>query len=148
MPETVTAPPIPKRFTKTRTVRFWGASYSITPLAADGHLGDGRRLLRFAPLNTRPDYYLVRVDSAWDGEAIHDHIDDIIDALIECFSEKERERESLAEELRSQGIEPTAANTDLAGNEDRLGWPALDLDSGYSWGAMAVWDGRRWVPEK
>lgn len=31
-------------------------------------------------------------------------------------------------------IEPTAENTDLAGNEDRLDWPVLSLDSGYAWG--------------
>jgi hypothetical protein len=147
MTTTTIAPRLPKRFTKPRRVEFWGGKYNVTPAVAEAHLGDGRTLLRFTPLNTRPDYYLVRVDSSWGkGEDWddHEHINDVIELLEEEFSEKEREREYLSDDLREQGIEPTAENTDLDGNEDRLGWPVLSLDSGYCWGVEAVFEKGYW----
>lgn len=144
---TKNAPPIPRRFTKKRSAWLWGSEYKVKPAVAQGFLGDGKRLLRFTPLNTRPDYYLIRVNSSF-GSGVdegYDEINDVIDALIEEFSEIERQRELLQEDLREQGIEPTNSNTDLNGNEDRLGFPVLSLNSGYGWGTMAVWDGKRWV---
>lgn len=140
-------PAVPDRFTKKRRVSFWGSQYTVKPELATGHLGDGRTLLWFEPMNTRPDYYLIRVDSSWGkGEDWddHDHIDEVIDALMDDVSEREREREYLEEDLRDKGIEPTGENTDLNGNEDRLGWPVLSLGSGYSWGVMAEYDGKVW----
>lgn len=140
MPEVkIDAPPIPERFRKTRTVEWWGEKYQVTPAIVDSHLGNGRRLLRFQPLNTRPDYYLIRIDSRWDcgaDEFYDDHLENVIEAIIDQYSEMEREREYLEEDLREQGIEPTGDNTDLAGNEDRMGWPVLSLDSGYTWGTV------------
>lgn len=137
--ETVEPPSIPERFRKTRTVDWWGCKSEVTPAIVDAHLGNGRRLLRFQPLNTRPDYYLIRVDSKWDcgsDEFLDNHIEDVIETIIDQYGEIEREREYLEEDLREQGIEPTGDNTDLAGNEDRMGWPVLSLDSGYTWGTV------------
>lgn len=142
-----TAPPIPRRFTRRRKVHWWGSDYQITPAVARGHLGDGQQLLCVQPLNTRPDYYLIRCDSTWvvDGsDEWYDRLEEIIDALIDEFSEKEREREYLAEDLRAAGIEPDGENTDLAGNEDRLGFPVLSLDSGCAWESVAIFNGKRW----
>jgi len=137
--KTKKAPPIPKKYRKPRKVHFWGQEYTVTPAVCEAHHGNGELLLWFEPLNTRPDYYLIRVDSdffaAPDSNG-YDQIDAVIDLLIDEFSEKERERENLAEDLREQGIEPNGDNTDLAGNEERLGWPVLSLDSGYSWGEV------------
>ena len=134
-------PPIPKKYTRKRTVHFWGSDYKVKPAAVVGFHGDGRLLLGFQCLNTRPDYYLVRVDSAFfsddDDEDGCDKIEEVVELIEEEYSEKEREREYLADDLRAKGIEPTADNTDLAGNEDRLGWPALSLDSGYHWWEVA-----------
>lgn len=131
-------PAIPKKFTRHREVHWWGRDYKVKPAVVNTHLGDGKLLLWFSPLNTRPDYYLIRVDSTFFGEpgseADYDNVADVIEAIAEEYGEKEREREHLAEDLREQGIEPTGENTDLAGNEGRLGWPVLSLDSGYTWG--------------
>lgn len=121
-------PAIPKRYTRTRKVTFWGAEYTITPAVAKGYLGDGRQILAFQPANTRPERYLIRVDSSWIGDAMYDHIDEVIDALEDEFSEKEREREYL---IYEEGVDPEEA--DLANYPDELGWPALSLDSGYCW---------------
>jgi hypothetical protein len=135
---TTKTPPIPKKYTRKRKVEFWGATYNVTPAVCKGHLGDGKLLLGFQCANTRPDYYLIRVGSDFfednDGDTDgYERIDVVIDAIEDEFGEKEREREYLMEDLKSQGIEPTAENTDLNGNEDRLGWPVLSLDSGYHW---------------
>lgn len=135
--ETKSPPPIPRKYSRKRKVEFWGSTHEITPAVARSHLGDGKLLLGFSCLNTRPDYYLIRVDSKFfddDDDDIMDRIEeDVIDALADEFGEKEREREYLTDDLREQGIEPTAENTDLNGNEDLLGWPVLSLDSGWSW---------------
>jgi hypothetical protein len=143
------APSIPRRFTCHHKVHFWGHDYDVKPAVAKGYLGDGRQLLRFQPLSTRPDYYLIRIDSSWavdDSDEWYDRLDDeILQMLIDEFSEKEREREYLAEDLRAAGIEPDETNTDLAGNEGRLGFPVLSLDSGYSWSSIATFNGKRWV---
>jgi|SRR5581483_287790 len=138
---TTTKPlPISRKYRKPRTVRFWGGDYTITPVVCEECHGDGKLLLQFQPLNTRPNYYIIRVDSAFfsdpDDPDGYEKIDEVIDLLIEEFSEKEREREYLADDLRAQGIEPDDDNTDLAGNEDRLGWPVLSLDSGYGWNIL------------
>lgn len=141
MPKTI-PPPIPRSFTRKRKVHWWGGDYTVKPAVVKAHLGDGKLLLWFQCLNTRPDYYLIRVDSGFYGkpgsESDYENIGEVIEAIEEEFGEKEREREYLADDLRTLGIEPTGDNTDLAGNEDRLGWPVLSLDSGYCWGTEAV----------
>lgn len=147
MPTTAKPPAIPRHRTKTRKVTFWGEEYTITPAVVSGHLGDGKTLLMVQPLNTRPNYYLIRVDSAWstkDGYD-HDHIDEATDVIDDEFGEMEHERERLADDLREQGITPNGDNTDLAGNEDRLDWPVLSLDSGCCWNVVARWNGRKWA---
>jgi len=136
---------IPATYTRARQIRHWGTTYTVTPAVVDVKLGNGRQLLAVTPLNTRPNYYLIRVSSAWIGDKIHDHLDEIYDAIIDQYGEKEREREYLIEDLRERGIEPTAANTDLAGNEDRLDWPVLSLDSGCAWETVAVLKGGKWA---
>lgn len=140
MPDTATtAPPIPAEYTAPHTLTFWGQQHTVTPAVAEAHLGDGRLLLAVTCANTRPNYYLVRVDSTFfsAGEGGRDGIDAVIDALADEFGELENERELLAEELLDAGIEPDGDATDLAGNEARLGWPVLSLDSGYYWGHVA-----------
>jgi hypothetical protein len=82
-------PPIPKKYTRTRTVHHWGADYQVTPAVAQEHLGNGRLLLWFQCMNTRPNYYLIRVDSDFllreDQGA--DQIEEVIEVLEDEFGE-------------------------------------------------------------
>lgn len=132
---------IPAEERAERTVSFWGNDYQVTPAVVEQYHGDGKALLIFQPLNTRPDYYLIRVDSACvDRDVLVDAFETqggIIDLIIDEYSEIERERENLEWDLREQGIEPDGYNTDLDGNEDRLGWPVVSLDCGYGWHVYA-----------
>lgn len=53
------------RLEKRHWVRFWGRKYMRRPVFVPTALGDGNKLLAVQPLNTRPQYYLIRVDSTW-----------------------------------------------------------------------------------
>jgi hypothetical protein len=114
-------------------VNFWGKTYRITPLLINAVLGDGKKLVGIQPLNTRPNYYVIRVDSGWDlsnledGELFVDHLEDVYEAIEDQFSEMEREREYLIED----GIPEERA--ELAYYPERLGWPVLSAGSGVGW---------------
>lgn len=43
--------------------RFWGRNYIITPRLVEWVHGDGLQVIYFQPLNTRPNYYVARIDS-------------------------------------------------------------------------------------
>ena len=72
------------------------ANYQIKPQLVDNQLGDGLRLVTVTPLATRPNYYIVRVDSKSDfnddeyiqstdpgnGQNI---VEDVIDLIEEQF---------------------------------------------------------------
>lgn len=43
---------------------FWGQPYTIAPRLIAKQFGDGKQLVCVTPLETRPNYFVVRVDSA------------------------------------------------------------------------------------
>ena len=138
-------PPIPKHFGRKQKVEFWGREYTVKPAAANSFVGDGQTLLYFTPLATRPNWYLIRVDSSWgkwkDGTDGHDHIDEVVSALIDDFYQYERE----VEYLEDEGKTPAEIMRD---HWNELYFPVLHLDCGYSWGVEARWDGRVWRKQK
>lgn len=113
--------------------RWWGQEYTCDPRFVEQALGDGNVLLGMQPLNTRPHYYVIRVDSSWhlDGcricgiskecpDLVAEHLDEIYDAIEDEYGERDRIRES------NEDLEP--------GQEpDPDCWPVLDLDCGASW---------------
>jgi hypothetical protein len=120
-----------------REVTFWEQKYRITPLLVDAVLGDGKKLVGLQPLDTRPDYYVIRVDSGWSmsnfdfGELFCDHLEEVYEAITNQFWEREREREAL---IYEDGVPPEEA--DLANYEEKLGWPCLSLSCGVEWWEM------------
>lgn len=103
--------------TRRQWARLWGQKHMIEPVLIEGHLGDGMKLVAITPINTRPNYYLIRVDSTWsvynrDTPSICEHIDEIYDAI-------------------EDEVGP-ADQTDDDNNEIHVGWPAMD-GSGCSW---------------
>ena len=77
---------------RRQKVHFWGRDYFITPRVLPTPLGDGQRLIYFTPLNTRPNHYVVMVDSTWcphfsaDAvDTVADHCDEISEALEDYF---------------------------------------------------------------
>lgn len=113
---------------RRQKVRFWGRNYFVTPRVCPTALGDGQRAIYFTPINTRPNWYVVLVDSLWqtsnyaDGETIGDHYEDICCALEDAFGR--------------------AWIEDDDGKEVHQPFPALN-DEGASWGDCDVERERR-----
>lgn len=73
----------------TQITHFWGHDYEVTPALVDKVFGDGRQVIFFTPLASRPNWYVVRVDSSWSEDNwnssatdyVYDHTDEIYDAI-------------------------------------------------------------------
>jgi hypothetical protein len=100
----------------------------------DKVFGDGKQVISFTPWDTRPNYYVVRVDSFWgveneDEPSVGDFTDDLYTAVEDQFgnaawcacSNEEREK-------------PCEEGECVKGGED---WPALhDFTGCCSWGRL------------
>ncbi len=104
-------------FERKQAAYLWGKKHFIKPVFIRQALGDGELLLAFTPLNTRPNYYLIRIDSKWlkkgDTETIYGHLDEIEEAIEEQCGVRNYE--------------------DDDGNECLAEWPALNTNAGTSW---------------
>jgi hypothetical protein len=94
----------------------------VEPVFVERALGDGKKLLAVMPLETRPNYYLIRVDSTWNDSngggstLICEHLDEILEAIrAQCGSANQGQRKN--------------GN----GNGRHNSWPALSYSSGVSW---------------
>lgn len=110
---------------KTRKVRFWGATYTVTPKLVPFVWGDGKQWMCLEPLNTRPNYYVLCIDSRVSlddldadeaGVDFHDLLSDVLDAIEDAFG---RADDAEAEDADENGMRA---------------WPALNDSSGLSWG--------------
>lgn len=100
---------------------FWGVRRKVKPVLIDRVLGNGNKLISVTPLNTRPQYYLIRIDSTWqtsnfeDGQTVGQNLEEIYQVIEEeCGRRHEDKYESPTGRPR---VNP---------------WPAFD-DSGTSW---------------
>ena len=108
-----------KAIERPRKVRFWGNDYRITPRLVDEIFGDGKRLLTLTPISDRPNYYVVRIDSATDLNG-YDFIDEILDAIYEVIEDQFGRRRYSEDE--DEEINP---------------FPAASFDSGCCWGEIS-----------
>ena len=114
-------------------VTMWGQPHRVTPRLVSEVFGDGRLLLEIIPLATRPNFYVVRVDSSWgwneggrnNDAPIRDHLDEIYDAIEDEYGDTVCDCPDL----------PAEPDPDCHCTRD---FPALRLDSGCSW-APAYW---------
>lgn len=108
-----TATDLRKLIERERIVRFWGGDYRITPRFVEEPLGDGGQLIWLEPMDTRPNYYVLRVDSSWDLDDFSDHLESVYEAIENEYG-------------------PDDFDEDDDGGE--RGWPRLSTGSGVSWG--------------
>jgi hypothetical protein len=95
-----------------RTEKFWGNRYeNFHPEKLSRTFGDGQRLMYLTPLNTRPYYFIAKVDSKYPSteDEEHDFIEKLLDALEEEFG---------------------------VADEENREFPLVNLDSGYTWGFL------------
>lgn len=106
--------------------QFWGVTYSIHPRLIDQRFGDGRSLMTIEPMDTRPDYYAVRLDSRalrnprsghrWtNDDYMHEVLDEVIEAAEYQFGRAYDEED-----------------------DDGQPWPAVDCRTGIGWGRMRM----------
>ena len=88
--------------------RWWGSDHIVKPVVITEPMGDGRKFFAIQPLDTRPQYYIVRLDS---GVNIPDDIDAILDHIEAQVGDSRYDGQDY-------GDSP---------------WPELHADSGVSW---------------
>lgn len=114
-----------------RKVHFWGSDHDVTPLLVDEVLGDGMTLCQMVPLNTRPDYYVIRIDGSWlkgDEDAFYD---DGLEQIYQAIEDQYGSRDFYCEDCGESGWN----DSDCSCNESRE-WPALNLGAGTTWGEL------------
>lgn len=119
--------------TATRTVHFWGQEYEVTPVLVHEALGDGKQIIGFSPLNTRPNYYVVLVDSRWcldnakwdAAESFADHVDDVYQAIEDEYG--------WSRWCPDECEDGTCWDRGKECPHGNLPWPALNDGAGCSW---------------
>lgn len=123
---------------REEVAHLWGQPHRITPRLCTHVFGDGMQLLLLEPIDTRPNYYVVRIDSTWelsnwyDGpkEQLCGHLDEIYDAIEDDFGPKP--------ECECDGV----------GSDDCPScngyFPIPFLDNGCSWGTVEIGDREWW----
>lgn len=76
-----------KEETKRRFTKFWGQRQIIQPQLLDKIFGDGKQLMYVTPLDTRPNYYVVRIDSKTDLNS-HDTYTNFIEQVLQAIEEE------------------------------------------------------------
>lgn len=112
-----------KRLTAPRTVRRWGQEETITPYLVERVWGDGLCIKAIVPLNTRPNFYVVRLDSGfYDLDE-----DDAYDVCDEVLTHLEKEEVGPMWPLTWGMEEDWPPEIDGAERP----WPAIDLGAGW-----------------
>jgi hypothetical protein len=113
-----------QRIERRQQAYLWGQKYFITPRLVDEAFGDGQTLIHLTPLNTRPNYYVVRVDSRWgeSAEGLNDEFRDTLDDIYESIEDQYGRAIWWDEEDEDE--------------DDREQFPAFDDECGTCWGEM------------
>ena len=72
---------------KRQRTEHWGSVCRFKPELLNKVYGDGQLLLQLFPINERPRYWVIRVDSSYwsDRDAFCEILDDIYDQIDEQF---------------------------------------------------------------
>ncbi len=114
-----------------------GDSGMMTPYVCECSFGDGLKLIKIAPINQRPNYHIVRIDSRWHesswarGETVSCHIDDVLMAIEE---ECGRAGVYLDDPCDNCGDTACRCGDDYSADE---AFPALDDENGCGWATIS-----------
>lgn len=111
---------------------------NFVPRLCSKVFGDGRALLALTTINSRPRYYVIRIDSSWDVEDcdapdgapdLRDHLGDIECALEDEFGAARSYTDDEDCDLTDEEVEAATAwptfDGDLGTSWSRIDWPAL-----------------------
>ena len=125
---------------RERSVRFWGEDQLITPCLIKEEQGDGMQVVYLQPLDTRPNYYVLRIDSSIDID-IHTFFDeetkeeiDVCEMLLKMVKSEQLYFDAFEElEVGGETMYRMEEEDDLM-SWDEVYFPTLHW-SGGSWGA-------------
>lgn len=118
-------------FTKRHKASLWGQSRMVTPRLVDWIHGNGKQVIYLTPMDTRPNYYVARIDSSicLDNHSPNDKtrfcnvvLDDLYNAIESQFGESYEE------------YEHENGRTYIRNNP----FPALSSGSGCAWGKLGM----------
>lgn len=116
-----------------------GDAGPITPYVCEASFGDGMHLMTISTINQRPNYHVVRACSSWResyganrwteirDDTVGEHIDEVINAIEEECGP----RYYVDEDCETCG--PEGYDCHCGDGEP---WPAIDADTGCSWGEI------------
>lgn len=123
---------------KDTTSYLWtrGDTKPFVPRVLPFVFGDGRALLALSTLNQRPAYWVIRIDSSWDDEEIHEQMDEIMTELEDEFGRGRcgYSGTSLFWTKRERIIDCQCE--ECTDGRFRARWPMVDDDGGHCWGWM------------
>lgn len=125
--------------TKPQNVRFWGSDYVVTPALVSEIHGDGLQIVWLSSLFTRPNYYILRVDSSIDLNddeslseidkqnygAVYELLLQMIEEEYDCLDRYDEGKDGLYFDPYDDEVEPFEYEFPM------LNW------GGGSWGLMA-----------
>lgn len=100
--------------------RFWGQLYTVTPRLIAAVFGDGEKLVCVTPMATRPNYFVVRVDSSVTNLGFAPSPSGYSNIIEDIMLAQEDEYGSYASEQEETGEDPS--------------WPIVDWGIGCLWG--------------
>jgi hypothetical protein len=127
--------------TREREVYFWGYDCTIKPRPIEETEGDGLQIVWLQTLHSKPDYYVLRIDSSHDVDS-DDFDEELLLQMIEyeCLNADE----FIETEINGKEIYVHRDDCDLDGNlympvdeavtREDLDFPMLDWTGGGSWG--------------
>lgn len=76
-----------KEETRRRFTKFWGQKQIIEPKLVSKIFGDGKQLMYVTPIDTRPNYYIIRIDSKINLSE-HNTYTNFIEKVLEAIEEE------------------------------------------------------------
>ncbi len=123
-----------KHFTREYECHFWGEKHIVKPCLIEHIHGDGLQLVYLTPLDTRPNYYLLRIDSSIDisdDESLNEEDFEYYGSVCELLLQMVEEEHINIEHYDETG-EGLYINED--GDTFEFEFPMLSCSSGVSWG--------------
>lgn len=133
---------IMKYYGREREVEMWGQKCIIKPCIIENVQGDGLQAVYLTPINTRPNYYVLRIDSSIDienEELFFEGTDEEIEPcemLLQMIEEEVININDYKEEyIDGKYIYTHWSNEEDVMTEEEMEFPVLHW-SGGSWGRM------------
>lgn len=121
-------------FARKRETTFWGQEYTIEPEIIENIHGDGLQCVYLTPIDTRPNYYVLRIDSSIDIEDDFVNEIDICEMMLQMI-EEEHDNIDDYEEIHTGNETSYRYEDEKPKTWDEVYFPTLHW-SGGSWGVM------------